>query len=432
MLSNFRILHIGYCPRAYAATSTQHYLATSDYSEFEVVNLVNLGRLPRWLNLERFDAVIVHYSIYLAANYLPYEDRKRLGDFKGVKVLSIQDEYRHVLRTIECIREIDFDILLTCVPTQEIEKVYPQRLVRARKINVLTGYVPNELLDRETRPIAERPLDLGYRARKLPEWYGELAREKWTIVDELKARLPANLKTDLSYREDDRIYGDAWFEFIQSCRAVVGVESGANVFDFTGDIQKQADHLQFELHAEADEVARRVTTGLDGKVRLNQISPRCFEAAVLQTPMILFEGEYSGVLHPWRHYIPLKKDYSNLDEVLKCLADTEFLEKIARTTYREIALNPNFSYKAYVAMVDLEMKKEFVSRGMKPRRIAAQPALKLWLGLRNEIQLGRFQRLRVILNVFDWFADFGWFVSQLVGPGLTFLKRRMRLSKVEA
>lgn len=428
MLNNFRVLHIGFCPRSYASTSTQHFLATSRYSRFDVVNLVNFGRLPPWLALERFDAIVIHYSIYLAANYLPPEDRLRLGRFKGVKVLSIQDEYRHVFKTIECIREIDFDLLLTCVPAEEIEKVYPARLVRARKINVLTGYVSDELFGRKDCPIASRPLDLGYRARQLPAWYGQLAREKWTIVDELKARLPANLKVDLSYREEERIYGDSWFDFIQSCRAVVGVESGANVFDFANVIQPQADHLQYLLNCEAGEVAKRVTDGVDGQVLLNQISPRCFEAAALRTPMILFEGSYSGVLKPWRHFLSLKKDYSNLDQVLECLADTEALERIAEAAYLEVAKNERYSYRAYVAMVDREMMVEFERKGIGPRWFAAQPMLKVCLTLRNEIQLGHFMFLRKAMSALDWLADVVLFVSQLTRLMFEYLKHRFNVS----
>ena len=36
----------------------------------------------------------------------------------------------------------------------------------------------------------------------------------------------------------------------------------------------------------------------DGKIDLQVISPRCFEAASLGTVMILYPGDYSGILKP--------------------------------------------------------------------------------------------------------------------------------------
>ena len=45
------------------------------------------------------------------------------------------------------------------------------------------------------------------------------------------------------------------------------------------------------------------------------ISPRHFEASALRLCQILLEGKYSGVMRPMVHYIPLKKDFSNFDEV---------------------------------------------------------------------------------------------------------------------
>ena len=58
---------------------------------------------------------------------------------------------------------------------------------------------------------------------------------------------------------------------------------------------------------------------------MNQISPRVFEAIALRTALVLFEGEYSGIIAPGVHYIPLKKNLSNLDDVLSLLGDDEYL-----------------------------------------------------------------------------------------------------------
>ncbi|MBT8506740.1 hypothetical protein B1F79_04690 [Coxiella-like endosymbiont of Rhipicephalus sanguineus] len=88
-----------------------------------------------------------------------------------------------------------------------------------------------------------------------------------------------------------------------------------------GSLEKQFLELKstYQLENENDpEVAERILELLESigeKIDYNQISPRHFEAVATKTLQILYEGEYSNILKPWVHYVPLKKDYSNFDEV---------------------------------------------------------------------------------------------------------------------
>ena len=60
----------------------------------------------------------------------------------------------------------------------------------------------------------------------------------------------------------------------------------------------------------------------EDNVYYRTISPRHFEAAAFRICQVLFEGRYSGVLEPMVHYIPLKKDFSNIDEVIRRISRT--------------------------------------------------------------------------------------------------------------
>src|SRR5262249_13653120 len=123
---------------------------------------------------------------------------------------------------------------------------------------------------------------------------------------------------NISVNEEDRIYGPKWFEFLGDCRAVLGTESGSNVFDFDGTLKTAIDsYLSDHPDADFETIHALFLSGRDGEIKMNQVSPRIFEAAAANTAMILFEGDYSGVVKPWTHFIPLKKDFSNIDEVLK-------------------------------------------------------------------------------------------------------------------
>ena len=169
------------------------------------------------------------------------------------------------------------------------------------KVNVLTGYVDRRLLDRDAPKLADRPVDVGYRARKIPAWLGELGQEKCRIGKRFaEDAVTYGLNCDISYREEDRLYGEDWLRFMTRCKSFLGVESGASVFDFTGEIQSAVEREERAYPSPLfEELRERHFKDKEGLVRLNQISPRCFEAAALRTLMILYVGEYSGILLPW-------------------------------------------------------------------------------------------------------------------------------------
>lgn len=353
---------------AEASTVIDHLEAFGRYSRHRVQYLSFLRRLPARLDLARFDVIIIHYTIAVGfgpQHFLSPDARARIGAFDGLKVQFLQDEYRDVNMVTATLRDLGTEVLFTCFPEREIEKVYPAAaLPGVRKVNNLTGFVPERLLARRPRPIAARPIALGYRARIPPFWLGRLGAEKWQIVDKFKAHVPADrLRMDLSYAESDRIYGEKWIEFVSSCKAMLGVESGASVIDFSGELRNTVDqYVRAAPGASFEEVDGRFLRAHEEHVRMNQISPRCFEAAALGTAMVLYEGEYSGVLEPGRHYIPLRKDFQNIDEVVRALKDDRLLQDMADRARSEVAENPKWSYREFVRRVDRVIDEEWGAR----------------------------------------------------------------------
>ena len=323
-----------------------------------------LGDIPASLDLDRFDVVVVHYTLVACKErYLSSRSRARLAKCRALKAIFIQDEYRHVNASIAAMREIGVGLLFTCVPASEISKVYPDdALPGVCKVNVLTGFVPGHFLNIVVPVPSKRALLVGYRSRRLPYWLGALAEEKYAIGAQFLAdaeRFPG-LACDISLCEEDRLYGHRWVEFLLRCRAVLGVESGASVFDFTGDLERTVEHAMLRNPAlEFEEVSLRYLANLDGQIRLNQISPRCFEAAALRTVMVMYPGEYSGRLEAWRHYIPLAKDHSNMEEVVAALGDASLIDNMTERAYEEVALAPQNSYATFVEEVDKQLSGTF-------------------------------------------------------------------------
>jgi hypothetical protein len=302
--------------------------------------------------LDLIDLVIVHYSAnfhygYFGATRLV----RRLGEFKGTKVLFTQDDYDFTNKIKDGIAILNPDYVYSVLPDETAKAVYADEIERGIKfVNCLTGYVPKRLRGLKRKPIAERGIDVGYRGRFLPPWYGQLGFEKIGVgVEFRKQAEDTHLKTDIEWETDKRLYGSAWDDFLSNCKTTLASESGCNVFDMDGAIRDEVFQLQRKNPAMTDqEVYEACIAEHEGRYPLtNQISPKMFESVAMGTPLVMFEGSYSGIFEADRHYISLKKDFSNFDEVVSKIHDNEFLQNIADTAYEEILVNPEYSYRHF-------------------------------------------------------------------------------------
>jgi len=355
-------------PIGNAMTIRDHIGAFSLHSKHNVHRLGIAGELPKYLDLSRFDAIIIHYSIIaFDIKYLKQATKEKIKNFRGVKAIFVQDEYRVVDKAIQVLGELGIDIVFSLASKDLLEKLFPvSKLPKLQKHTVLTGYVSDNLLKFPNVPWEERRIDVGYRARKIPAWIGALGQEKYTIGKRFsKDAKNFTLNCDINCDEERRIYGQSWLKFITQCKAVLGAESGASLIDFTGEIQKKVEsHEQQFGETEFKVLKDLYFKEEDYKHPFNVISPRCFEAAALKTLMIMYPGEYSGVLEPWRHYVPLNKDHSNMEEVISVLQTPEKSKNIIENAYQEIALNPKYHYKALVVYVDELLCSQF-SEGVR-------------------------------------------------------------------
>lgn len=343
--------------RTQATTIREHVDAFRKYSkhQIEVFNPRALTQ-GRSLDFNDFDAVVIHYSLFaISDHYLPPLIRDRLAQYSGPKLQYIQDDYRQVDEVNAMIERLGVSVLFTLVPEREIEAVWPsERLPGVRKITSLAGYVSEHALAFPSPPVAARDVDVGYRGRELPYWLGILGQEKAWIAQEFsRLAVDTDLRCDIGWRESDRIYGKSWYEWVASCRATLGTESGSTITDFDGSLQRTVESYMRE-HPKADfwEVHRAILEPHEGNVRMNVVSPRVFEAAALRTGLVLFPGEYSMVVEPDRHYIPLAKDFSNFEEVVERLQDISDLEQMVERTYEEIAQSDRYSFRAMVRQFD--------------------------------------------------------------------------------
>lgn len=318
--------------------------------------------LTRRINLEVFDVIIIHYSVRLStADHLHEGFADAMAESECVKVLFIQDEYEGTEIARQWMDRIGFDLVYTCVPLDEVEKVYPRaRFPRTRFLNTLTGYVPEQsYIETLALPLRARTLRLAYRGRELPPIYGQLGHEKYVIGARMKQETQArNIPADIEVAGEKRLYGDDWYRFLGSARATLGTESGSTIFDEDGQLKRAiTDYQAQHKNAGFQQVFEALLKPYEGNVRMNQISPKIFEAISLRTALVLFDGDYSGVVKPDVHYIPLRKDFSNLDDVFSKLEDLSYLEHLTERAYHEVVASGRYSYQQFVRGVDDDIQQ---------------------------------------------------------------------------
>jgi glycosyltransferase involved in cell wall biosynthesis len=103
----------------------------------------------------------------------------------------------------------------------------------------------------------------------------------------------------------------------------------------------------------------------EGNVNYAQISPRHFEAAATRSAQVLYDGYYSGIFIPNRHFIPLRRDLKNFDEVVDFIADDRKTSEIVNCAFEEIILNRQFHYENFVEQLDEVLAQALARKGRK-------------------------------------------------------------------
>ncbi len=348
--------------RALEASSVKHdityYNAFDDYSSTE------LGeeplKRPAWIRSSDFDAAILHYS-FLAFHWdaMALYKWKRLfswvGELDCLKIAIPQDEGDHAGLLDEWLFEWGVSIIFSVHYTED-GPLYPIMRNHATIYPCLPGYI-DETIAREYSakllPIAERPKDIVYRARHLPYWFGSAGRLKSQLAEIVAPRAKAlGLNIDISTRNEDAILGDAWVDFIASGKAVIGAEGGYSVLDWRGEIKAQARAiLKKNPSLSFEEFSPQMPSGWND-YKLLTVTPRHFEAIIAKTCQVLVEGYYKGVLEADKHYIPLKRDFSNLDETLEKLSDNQYVQHIVEGASKDIYLSGRYTYQTFAQKIE--------------------------------------------------------------------------------
>ncbi len=354
-----------------APTIMEHVTSFKKYSRYKVWNINVAFGFPKGLSKLNFSVIILHYSLFGSypfklgnefVNYITTCERSK-------KIAFFQDEYQYCGARFELINHLKIDCIYTLLEPQYFKDVYYKYTNVSQVFHTLTGYVDDGLIkigQRLTKPFEKRTIDVGYRARPLSYSMGKGAREKIEIAEKFLSRASSlNLTLDIGTEERDRIYGHAWYTFLSNCRATLGVESGVSIFDIHDEVRSSVvDLIAKNPNISFNEVYETTLSKWEDNIYYRMLSPRIFECAALRVLLILFEGRYTGIIKPMVHYIPLRKDFANFDEVISLFRDQRVVKKITDSAYDDLIKSGVYNYRHMISDVDAHIKSYDVAYNM--------------------------------------------------------------------
>ncbi len=365
-----------------ASTVREHIGAFAEHSRFSIHGLNTEWGFPRGLRELRFDAIVMHYSLFGhgGEDYdFDWEFRRYLDEAEdSYKVAFFQDEYMFWRRRADFLNAQEIDCVFTCLEPEQAGLVYGHHAPGVRTVSNLPGYVSDEMVSAAEQfaiPDSERTIDVGYRARPLDPWMGTDEKSEIGVrFAELAA--DSGLRLDIDISEKGRLYGDDWYRFMADCKTFLGVESGTRAFDLEDEVLEQYLRLKrSQREVTIDDLRGGALDRWEDRIPYRTISPRHFESAALRVCQVLFEGRYSGRMEPMVHYIPLRKDFSNLAEVIERIRDADLRRELAENAHRDLIASGENSYARLIELFDRALEEAGLGPGPPAGEIDVRAAL---------------------------------------------------------
>lgn len=363
------ILVLYYSRGVFPLRDTVHNLLYSwkKYSRHNII-YINIAfgfptRIIKKLNID----VIIFHTLFLGMRWDLNIFKKNvlkcsmLKDMICTKIAMPQDEFIHTSTLNDFINDFGITYIMTCSSEPDWKIIYDKvDFKKVSFITVLTGYLDPGTIRRIKRlndKVRKRDIDIGYRAWDAEYWLGEHGMHKVWVADIVKKEAQGlGYHTDISLKASDVLAGDKWFEFLLRCKTTIGVEGGASIIDKDGKIRERVNmYLSQHPYATFHGVKRECFPYEDNKLGLACISPRHLEACATETCQLLIEGKYNDILIPWKHYIPIKKDYSNIDGVLELIRDQNKCRTIAKEAYKDIVESKKWTYPAFIRHIEASL-----------------------------------------------------------------------------
>jgi len=346
--------------------------------------------VPEKLKAEKFDAIVFDPTFLATRTYkdFSFDDLTNKYNFikesEAIKIALPQDDYCFTQYLIRWYTDWKIDAVLT--PFFDYKEIlYPSIINKIEFQKVLTGYVDDEdikILSKYTLPFEDRKIDVGFRATIHSAYCGYIAQIKSRLGENFEkaiSKLCNNLKLDISNKNKDVIYGEDWLKFLGNIKFSIGCEGGSSLLDNDGSILRKINsYIELFPQASFEEIKEKCFPN-DDKYKFLSISPRIFESAIAKNCQILLEGKYDNIIKPGEHYILLKSDFSNIEDVLKQMSDTENVKRIIDNCYNTLIASGQFHYRYLANQILDTIKKHQQNKNICNDNLITSPTNNLGL-----------------------------------------------------
>ena len=316
----------------------------SDELDVTSLNILNQRHTHSYLqkHIKEFDLIILMHSV-LGDNVeiiIPFEQvlKERTG-----KLLSfVGNEYDVMRKKKAFLQSVEADYIASQLPREAHTFVYKE--LSAQLIDA-----PHALNENIYRPSkSNKVYDIAFSGAKYGIFIGDQERNN---LIETMANLTPQLKNKINIGRNTNLPRNLWVELLQSAKATVGAEAGTYYLDRNGSLLEQSKkYVQQNPDANLDDLMEKIfdNTSIE-YVSGKAISSRHFEPVGTKTCQILLEGNFNGILKEGEHYISVKKNFSNLKDIIDVYSDHDLRNQIVERAYAYIS--ENHTYKNRVETI---------------------------------------------------------------------------------
>lgn len=352
----------------------------SSLFQIELFDLCKWGARKRLKQvLSQYDLVVLHHSTNADNTFYLERVVDVLAARKCLLAVFVGNEYNQPVDGLGKKRAVFARMQPDYICTQLLKEAGEYLYADIVQMGVVA--MPHALnpkhFDAEYTP--QRKIDVGVRTFKYPYYLGDEDRNR--LLDQFRDFATSEgLVVDIS---SDRLARPQWAQFLTDCSATIATEAGTwylsktdQLVEDVRDYVRSADSKGVVLSTRNQylrrlfhmipwnyraKILKLLSSGVikhdlvmaadldltelqdlffaaENKcpVYSKCISSRHFDAIGTRTVQLLLEGRYNDILRAGEHYIEIKADFSNLDEVIEKYKDLSYRSKLCHDTYEYI------------------------------------------------------------------------------------------------
>lgn len=298
--------------------------------DVEVCNISNLIEYSKYLRkISEYPLIIILHSATGDSMSLLLKMVDKFNRRRGKLAVFVGNEYNLIAEKIRFIRSVEADYVCSQLPVKAGNWLYSD-CSHSKIVPVPHALNPKFY---SADPCCGRMTDIGFIGDFYHMLIGDMER---TNLIRFFQRNGKDLRMSCDIRTQ-RLPRDEWAQFLRGCRGILGAESGTYYMDRTGKvIDRLRKYVKNHSKAPFEEVHELFFKNHPSPVSGKAISSRHFEPIGTKTCQILIEGVYNGILVADEHYISVRKDLSNMDDVIYRFKDEEYRKKMVERTYEYV------------------------------------------------------------------------------------------------